>query len=143
MKILDKSLKLATQLYPSVRFQKAMVFCFIFDGNKLLSIGSNNMKSESAKALRFGKKFGIQKLVKFPFACAETVAISNLWGRRLITGNEKIVVVRLKSLGSTDKERKILVSALSKPCHNCRMILDALGLERVWWSNAEGGFSNE
>lgn len=142
MKILAKSLKIATQLYPTVRRQKATVFCFIYDGNKLLSIGVNDMLNESPKALYFGKRFNIQKLTRFPFECAETSAISKLWGRVTITGNEKVVVVRLKSLGSSENNRRIYVPALAKPCKNCTMILNGLGLDKVWWST-ETGFESE
>lgn len=133
MKILDKSLDVAYQLY-NQELSKPQVFCFIYDGNKLLSIGQNEMETENAKALYFGKRYKIPHLIEFPFIHAEVDAIAKLWGKHKIIGTEKVVVVRLKKSGTTAKERKIILPALAKPCDSCYNVLTPIGLRRVWYS---------
>lgn len=137
MKILDKSLDVAFQLY-NQELNKPQVFCFIYDGKRLLSIGQNEMETKNAKALYFGKRYKIPHLIEFPFIHAEIDAIGKLWGKHHITGTEKVVVVRLKKSGTTAKERKIIIPALAKPCDSCYNVLQPIGLRRVWWTTENG-----
>lgn len=123
MKFLNKSLKLAYELYPlsSERFSH---FCFLFDKNRLLAVGKNNTKQENYKAKYFGVKFGAEHFVKYPYIHAEISAIGKLWGRQQITGKEKCVIIRVGKTGLLD----------SYPCFNCKTVLSALGFSSVWHS---------
>jgi deoxycytidylate deaminase len=98
------------------------------------------MVNESSKALYFGKRFNLPHLVKYPFIHAEIDAVSKLWGKHRIEGDEKVVVVRLKKSGTSATARKILVPAIAKPCENCYNVLSALGIKKVWWTNENGEF---
>lgn len=123
MKFIDKSIKLSYEFYPfsNERFSH---YCFIFDKNRLLSIGKNNTKVKNFKALYFGSKFNAQHFVKYPFAHAEVSAIGKLWGKQHITGKERIVVIRVGPSGLLD----------SYPCSNCSTILRAIGFNKVYHS---------
>lgn len=127
MNIQDKAYELSLQLYnPSLRFCHT---AFLFDGNKLLSIGQNNTEVTSGRARYFGKRFSVSHFVDFPFIHSEIDAISKLWGRRRITGKEKLISIRLNSKGK-------LMNA--RPCKNCSIILSALNLTRITYSISEG-----
>lgn len=109
--------------------QPYSIFCFVYDKNKLISIGRNNMIEQNAKAYRFGVKYGIDKLKDFPYMHAEMDSISKLWGRHYITGKEKFVVIRLKKNGEL---------GMAKPCSNCQTVLRALNINNVIYSTDTG-----
>lgn len=127
MSIIDKAYNLSLQLYnPSLRFCHT---AFLFDGNKLLSIGQNNTNETSGRASYFGKRFSVSHFVDFPYIHSEIDAISKLWGRRRITGKEKLISIRLNSKGK-------LMNA--RPCNNCSIILRALNINRIFYSINDG-----
>ncbi len=80
------------------------------------------------KALYFGTKFNIPELKKWPFIHAETAAIGKLWGKRVITGRENFVVIRVGPSGLMN----------SFPCCKCLPVLRALGFKTVWHSTPDG-----
>ena len=129
MTFLDKALQLSIKLKPSNSNQQYDVFSFVFDRNKLISVGTNNMLSTSYKAYKIGKQFKVRRLLAFPFRHAELDAISKLIGKHYISGREKIVVVRL------GKKNQPL---LAKPCTACQELLGAFNLNRVWYTNNQG-----
>lgn len=125
MKIIDKSLKLAYQLYPSSPAQQYYVFSFMFMKNKLISIGRNNEVCQCPKVKRLAERFNVEKFKIYSFPHSEIDCISKIWGRHYISGREKLVVIRLKRDGSL---------GLAKPCLNCQQVLFALNLTKVWYS---------
>lgn len=125
MRILDNSLKIATQLFSSAIKQEQNVFAFMYSGNKLISIGQNNMEKVNAKAYAFGMRFNVDQFKRFPFVHAEVDAISRLWGKYYISGKEKLVVVRFGRGGNI---------GIAKPCNGCQAILSSLNLNKVFWT---------
>lgn len=123
MKLLEKSIKLAREL--TFHEQKFKVAAFIYSGNKLLSIGQNNQSVTNAKAHYFGRRFGVQKFVEYSFIHAEIDAISRLWGKYHISSKDRMIVVRLNK---SDQP------CMAKPCVNCQVILDSLGITKIDWS---------
>lgn len=129
MKILDNSLKIAQQLFSSAvksgDSQEQNVYAFIYDKNRLISVGRNDMVKVNNKALKFGNRFGIEQFQKFPYVHAEVDAISKLWGKRHICGKEKLVIVRFTKRGQI---------GLAKPCESCKMLLNALSIDKIYWT---------
>lgn len=120
MKILDRSIRLARKIH--VCDQQFNVYAFIYNGNKLLSMSRNEMKSTSGKAHFFATKFNLEHTKAFPYKHAEIGAISRLWGRYHISHKETIVVVRL--LRNYDL-------AAAKPCKDCATVIKALGMKVI------------
>lgn len=128
MRILETAYNLSIKLFPGSD-QKYNHFAFMFERNKLISIGQNNMKETSAKALYFGNLFNVKSFQEFSYIHAEIDCISKLWGKRYLSGREKIVVVRLNKHGE-------LLN--SKPCSSCSSVLSSIGMNKVWFSTPEG-----
>ena len=137
MKILDNSLKIAKQLfYSAVKSgdsQEQNIYAFIYDKNRLISVGKNDMVKVNNKALKFGNRFNIDQFQKFPYIHAEVDAISKLWGKRHICGKEKLVVVRFTKRGQI---------GVAKPCESCKLLLSALSLQRIWWTGKDDWETN-
>lgn len=133
MKILQKSLKMAREMFPaeyqSHRGHRTYHFAFIFKRNKLISVGVNRPYSPDGKALRFGNQFNITKLKKHSFVHAEVDAFSKCWGKVYLDGSYSLVVIRLNKNGELGE---------SKPCSNCQQIIDAIGIKKLWWSTKKG-----
>jgi hypothetical protein len=126
MKIFDSSIRIATKL--NVYADKThRHFAFIYVRNKLLSIGQNDMETTSAKAYRFGRRFGAEKTITFPFLHAEIDAIAKLWGNTHIGPKMSLVSLRL------NKKNELMIS---KPCKSCTNILEPLGI-RVFYFDGE------
>ena len=132
-RILDKSLAIAKQLfgegYSNKHGYRCYHFAFAFERNKLIGIGQNGPYQPNAKAIKFSDKFGFVNPHKRKNRHAEIDLISRLWGKYYIDNRIKLVVLRLNS-------RNELRS--SKPCPNCQIVLDAIGISRVWYSNNDG-----
>jgi hypothetical protein len=134
MKIFDKSIELAKELYipHSTKEHPYFLFSFIYRRNTLLSIGQNSYKINS-KAMKFGKSYSIPEFIKYPYNHSEIDAISRLIGRVYMDSSLKMVNVRLRRDGSI---------GCSKPCDKCNKVIRAFGL-RVYYSNELGDFINE
>lgn len=129
MKIITHSLEIANEIFPNVLNPKNSNhhFAFAYKRSKLLAIGQNDMRYPEASSLWLSQKF--KTGWKFPSRHAEIDLISKLWGKIYIDSGIKIVVIRLnrwKKLGE------------SKPCGNCSKILNALGVNKVYWSTKSG-----
>lgn len=130
MRIIEQSYKTAMSLFNNSAPQKYNHFAFLFERNKMISIGQNNMTQISAKAFRFGNMFNVSKMKEFSYIHAEIDAISKLWAKKYISGREKLVVIRIGNSGKLFN---------SKPCDSCSKILSCLGLNKIWYS-VNGGF---
>ena len=128
MRIISKSIQLATNLLPRTHSRKSMHFAFGFERNKLLAIGQNHYECSSG-VLKLARRFNERHRIKIPTRHAEIDLLRKLWGNHYIDGRTKVVVIRL------DKNGNLLNS---KPCKSCRHILDAIGITKIWYS-CEGG----
>lgn len=122
--LLKKSIEIACKLH-NPHSQDYNVYAFLYDKKRLISVGHNDMVRQSGKAYRFGKKFNIEQFKKYPFKHAELDAVSKLWGKKIITGHETLITVRL---------RKDYSVGNAKPCCDCMKIVDALGITRLEWT---------
>ena len=132
-RIVDKSVQLSLSLFPQAyskkRGYRTFHFAFGCKKNELLAIGQNDPDKPSGKALKFARMFNTRQTMAYPYLHAEIDVVSRLWGKVHIDNNIKIVVVRLNKTGQLQN---------SKPCKSCKTVLDALGVEDVWWSTNEG-----
>ena len=133
MNKIDKSIKIAIQLFPMAysnkRSYQAFHFSFLYKRNKLISIGQNNINQESAKAKKFADTFGLKIQKRFPYIHSEIDSLSKVWGKQYIDGFYSMVVIRLN---------KSFNLQMSKPCSSCSKVLRAIGLCKVWWSDKNG-----
>jgi len=127
-KIVQKSITISQQLFPSTYSLRSKYqtfhFAFIYKRNTLLSIGQNSYEFNN-KALKFANLYGVQEKRKYPSLHAEISAISKIFDREYIDNSMKMVVIRLNKMGELRN---------SKPCPACQSVIDALGIERIWYS---------
>ena len=132
---IDKSISLALKLFPSTYQnaadwgRKVFHFTFVYKRNKLISIGYNNTQKINNKSLKFANRFGIEHWKEYPYVHSELDAISRMWGRTYIDSSMKFVCLRLNKYGKFNN---------SKPCRNCTTVLNALNINKVYWSDSEG-----
>lgn len=125
----EKSLKIAKELFPQdyCRRKKYRTFhyAFGFIGKELVGIGLNQPDIPNAKALYFGKRFGVEQFKKYSYLHAEIALLSKFWGKFHIDENLSIYLVRLNKNGEEQN---------SKPCKSCQTVLNALGVSEVFWT---------
>lgn len=127
MKFVDRAIKISFEMYPFSE-ETFSHYCFIFDKNRLISIGKNNTKTQSMKARYFANRFNIEHFKKYSYIHAEVGAIGKLWGKQVITGKERVVVIRVGKTGLLN----------SYPCVNCSAILKSIGFNSVFHSTPKG-----
>jgi hypothetical protein len=132
MSIIEQSLDIALSLLPKAKNarnskNKFFHFAFGFKKSKLLAIGQNNPEKTHPQALMLAKRFNTD--TEHPYLHAETDLISRLWGKHYIDSSFKMVVIRLNKRGQL---------RCSKPCDQCRQILQALDIKKIWWSDNDG-----
>lgn len=95
----------------------------------MICFAQNNPIKTNAKAHRIGEQFNLPKYIEYPFVHAESHLISSLLDNyNTIDPSWSIVVLRIN--------RKGLILS-SKPCDNCAKLLDAVGLYKIYWSEAQ------
>jgi len=100
----------------------------------MICFTQNNPIKTNARAYRIGEKFNLPKYKEFPFVHAESHLISKLLDRyNTIDSNWSVVVLRINRKG-------LLLG--SKPCENCGKLLNAVGLNTIYYSNDDGSFSD-
>lgn len=124
-KLLDKSIEIAKKLH-SPHSQPFNIYAFIYDKNKLLSIGHNDMLNQSKKAYDLGNRFNVQQFKNWPYKHAELDAISRLWGRVRIGSRHTLVTVRLL---------KDFSVANARPCKDCMEVINGLGISKMEWTD--------
>lgn len=128
IRILNKSIDLAYDLFPKVynenRGRRPYHFAFIFKGNQLISFGVNGY-SPASKILNLGNRFRIKKYQTHRYPHAETDAISKVWGKMLLDNSCSMTIIRVNAAGKLQN---------SKPCKDCQIILDSIGIKKIWWS---------
>ena len=126
MKIIQKTIDRAYKKWELVDGIRCYHYAAAFRGNKMIEFAKNNPITFDAKAYKLGQKFNINRYKKYPYNHAESFLVCKLLSKYdYIDSKIKIVVMRIGRNG------KIL---LSKPCVNCQKILNAVGLEKVYWS---------
>ena len=126
MKILKKALKLSFDRFKPNSFQRRYHFTIAFDVNKPILISQNNPIKINSKAYKIGQQFNIKTYKDFPYVHSESYLVSKLLDRyNSIDTNLSIVNLRINRQG---------LVLFSKPCENCQKILDALGLNKIFWS---------
>lgn len=126
MKIIKKAIKLSYNIFQPNQYQRRYHFAVAFDVNKPIAIANNNPIKINHKAYKMGHRFNIPQYQEYPYSHAESHLISKLLDRyNTIRSDWSLVVLRINRQG------RIL---LSKPCENCQTILDAVGLDKVYWS---------
>lgn len=130
MQILEKSLKLANSLYRTTQkpHYQQKHFTFLFIRNKLVSVGQNNYR-ESNVAAKFAHYFNVPQKKKFPTVHSEVDAISRLWGKTYVDKRIRLVNVRILKDGQL---------GFSRPCSDCKLVLDSLGIQDIFYSTTEG-----
>lgn len=135
MKILKKALKLSYDRFEPNSFQRRYHFTIAFDVNKPILICQNNPIKVNHKAYRIGQQFNIKTYQDFPYVHSESYLISKLLDRyNSIDTNLSIVNVRINRQG---------IVLFSKPCKNCQQILDAVGLNKLYWSIDRHSFASK
>ncbi|NBQ17858.1 hypothetical protein EBU24_06080 [bacterium] len=105
-----------------------------FNGNKLICFTQNNPIKTHTGAYRIGEDFNLEKYKEFPYYHSESRLISKLLDKyNTIDPNWSIVVLRIN--------RKGLILG-SKPCVNCNKLLNAVGLNDIYYSTDDGNFSD-
>jgi hypothetical protein len=132
MKIIHKTIRKAYNNWNPCREIRCYHYSAAFDGTKLLAFTQNNPVKTHAGAYRIGEDFNLPKYKEHPFYHAESHLISKLLDRyNTIDTNWSIVVMRINRRG--------LILG-SKPCENCSKLLDAVGLNNIYYSNDAGNF---
>lgn len=132
MNVVEQSVDIALTLLPKAKNarqtkNKFFHFAFGYRKSKLLAIGQNNPEKTHPQALMLARRFNTD--TEHPYLHAETDLISRLWGKHYIDSSLKVVVVRLNKRGNL---------RCSKPCDKCSQILNALGINKIWWSEDYG-----
>tara|TARA_Y100000296_G_C5010598_1_gene174893 strand:+ start:74 stop:499 length:426 start_codon:yes stop_codon:yes gene_type:complete len=137
-KIVDKSVKLAFDLFPDAyskrKKHQPFHFAFLFKKNRLVSIGQNNTTKESAKALYFAQRYNLKQQKKYPFIHAEIDAVSKAFGKIYVDNSFSIVSLRVS-------QGFILKNA--NPCKACSSVMKALNIDCVYYSDARGKIVKE
>jgi len=133
MKIINKTIRKAYQNWNPTRSIRCYHFSAAFDGTKLICFTQNNPIKTHAGAYRIGEDYNLPKYKEFPFFHSESRLIDKLLNKyNIIDPNWKIVVMRINRRG-------IILG--SKPCENCNKLLNAVGLNTVYYSLDCGGFT--
>jgi len=132
MKIIQKTIKKAYENWEPNSLVRCYHYCAAFDGTKMIEFAQNNPIKMSTKAFRIGKRFNIPKYLEYPYVHSESHLISKLLDRyNSIDSNWSVCVLRINRQG------RILGS---KPCVNCSKLLNAVGFNKIYYSDDNGNF---
>jgi hypothetical protein len=134
MKIITKTIRKAYQNWNPSKSIRCYHYSGCYDGTKLIAFTQNNPVKTHAGAYRIGTDFNLPKYKEFPYYHSESRLISQLLDRyNTIDSNWSLVVMRINRRG-------IILG--SKPCENCNKLLNAVGLNNIFYSNDDGTFSD-
>ena len=132
MKIINKTIRKAYNNWNPCKAIRCYHFSAAFDGTKLICFTKNNPIKTHAGAYRLGEDFNLEKYKEFPYYHSESRLISKLLDKyNTIDPNWSVVVMRIN--------RKGLILG-SKPCENCNKLLNAVGLNTIYYSTDDGNF---
>lgn len=134
MKIITKTVRKAYNNWNPNPLIRCYHYAAAFDGNKMICFTQNNPIKTNARAYRIGEQFRLPKYKEYPFVHAESHLISRLLDSyNTIDPNWTIVIIRIN--------RKGLILG-SKPCENCNKLLNAVGLNDIYFSTDSGDFAD-
>lgn len=134
MKIINKTIRKAYSNWRPNPLIRCYHYAAAFEGNKMICFTKNNPIKTHTGAYRIGEDFNLPKYREFSFYHAESHLISKLLDRyNTIRSDWTICVVRIN--------RKGLVLG-SKPCCNCSKLLNAVGLNKIYYSLDDGNFTD-
>ncbi len=132
-KFIEKSIIHITKIFPAIYDNRTKRGSYHFavglSKNRIIAVGVNHPEQPNPKALRFAQQLGLSDKLSYPFIHSEEDLVSKLIGMNKLSSSIKVVVLRINRFG------KLCQSA---PCRNCKTVLDSYGLNRVWYSTAEG-----
>jgi hypothetical protein len=132
MKIIQKTIMKSYENWQPNSLVRCYHYAAAFDGTKMIEFAQNNPIKMSTKAFRIGKRFNIPKYLEYPYVHSESHLISKLLDRyNTIDPDWAICVLRINRQG--------LILG-SKPCINCSKLLNAVGLNEVYYSDDNGNF---
>jgi tRNA(Arg) A34 adenosine deaminase TadA len=100
----------------------------------MICFTQNNPIKTNTRAYRIGEQFNLPKYKEYPFVHAESHLISKLLDMyNTIDTNWGVVILRIN--------RKGLILG-SKPCINCEKLLNAVGLQNIYYSTDDGNFND-
>ena len=129
-KRLEKCIEISLGLRPSKQTGRSFHTTFIFDKNRILSIGTNDYNKQHPYH-KMGEYRGFKSNPEHYRPCLHS-EISAL----LRLGEEdcsRYVFVNVR----IDNNNKI---SMAKPCQNCQKILDGVGYKKIIYSTSEKGF---
>ena len=132
MNIVKHSINISMSLLPKAKQSRSsrnkfFHFAFAYKKNKLLAIGQNDPEKINAKAFILAERFN--NPTDHPYLHAETDLISRLWGKHYIDNSLSMVIIRLNKHGQLRN---------SYPCKHCNNIIQALSIEKLYWSINNG-----
>jgi len=134
MKIINKTIRKAYNNWTPNPLIRCYHYAAAFEGNKMICFTKNNPIKTNARAYRIGERFNLPKYIEHPYVHAESHLISKLLDNyNTIRSNWTICVLRINRRG--------LILG-SKPCINCTKLLNAVGLNDIYYSLDNGGFTN-
>ncbi len=117
------------EIYENRPIRGSYHFAFAFQKSNLIAIGINRPEKVDARALEFARRFNLKEKIKFPYLHSEEHLISRLISMGKLSPSLNIVVLRLNKFGQF---------GMSKPCKSCSTVLEAYGLNRIWYSDENG-----
>jgi hypothetical protein len=134
MKIINKTLRKAYSNWSPNPLIRCYHYAAAFEGNKMICFTKNNPIKTHARAYRIGEQFNLPKYIEYPYVHAESHLISKLLDHyNTIRSDWTICVLRIN--------RKGLILG-SKPCCNCNKLLNAVGLNNIYYSLDDGNFTD-
>lgn len=135
MKIIQKTIRKAYNNWNPCKEIRCYHYSAAFDGTKLICFTQNNPVKTHAGAYRIGENFNLPKYKEFPYYHSESHLVSKLLDRyNTIDPNWSVVVMRINRRG--------LILG-SKPCENCNKLLNAVGLNTIYYSDDNGNFCDQ
>jgi len=132
MKIINKTIRKAYQNWTPCKEIRCWHYSACFYGTKMICFTQNNPIKTHTGAYRIGEDFNLSKYKEYPYYHSESRLISKLLDKyNTIDPNWSVVVLRIN--------RKGLILG-SKPCENCDKLLNAVGLNTVYYSTDDGNF---
>lgn len=132
-KFLEKAVRHVNSVFPSIYNTRekrgSYHFCLAYERNTLVAAGVNNPVQVNAKSFQFAQKLGLTHKLQYPYTHAEEDLVGRLIGLGKLDSSLKIVILRLNRFYELGN---------SYPCSNCREVLSAYGLGRVYYSTSCG-----
>jgi deoxycytidylate deaminase len=129
-KRLAKCVEISLGLKPSKQTGQSFHATFVFNKNKIISIGVNNYHKMHPYH-RMGKYLGYKKNPREYKPCIHSEISALLKLGEEDCSRYSFVNVRIDNNGEL---------SMAKPCPNCQRVLEGVGYKRIFYSTSEKGF---